>query len=295
VYSCPAPAKINLYLKVTGRRNDGMHELDTAFAYVDIADRLAISPAAELTVSCSSAHLQGEKNLVYRVLAAMREAFSVSAGLKIHIEKHIPEQAGLGGGSSDAATAIMAANHIWRLERPADELIRFAVPFGADIPCFLFGRASMAGGIGDQLCEYPRALPDGYFLLVCPGNGLSTAEVFRHFDARAEVRRSALTPGNGGDTIRGRPEPAAATLGDNDLENSAAALSPQLARLLQRLRGEAAHAWMSGSGTTCVAQMETHAAAEMLSERLKQDGLAAWTHVGRLRREHPMRNVNIGA
>ncbi|MDQ7010701.1 MAG: 4-(cytidine 5'-diphospho)-2-C-methyl-D-erythritol kinase [Mariprofundaceae bacterium] len=295
MYSCPAPAKINLYLKVTGRRDDGMHELDTAFVYVDIADRLTISPASELTVSCSSTHLQGRRNLVYRVLAAIRETFSVTAGLDIHIEKHIPEQAGLGGGSSDAATAIMAANAIWQLGRSADELIRFAAPFGADIPCFLFGRASAAGGIGDQLSEYPRALPDGYFLLACPGNGLSTAEVFRHFDARAAARGSSLTPGNGGDTIRSRSQQAVAALGDNDLESSAAALSPQLGRLLQRLRKEAVQAWMSGSGTACVARMETCATAETLAARLKQDGLAVWTHVGKLQREHPMRHLDIGA
>lgn len=295
MYSCPAPAKINLYLKVTGRRDNGMHELDTAFAYVDIADRLTISPASELTISCSSAHLQGKKNLVYRVLTAMRETFSVTTGLDIHIEKHIPEQAGLGGGSSDAATAIMAANDLWQLGCAADELIRFATPFGADIPCFLFGRASTARGIGDQLSEYPRALPDGYFLLACPGNGLSTAEVFRHFDARATARGSSLTPGNGGDTIRGRSQQTVAAPGDNDLEDSARALSPELDRLLRKLRKEAVQAWMSGSGTACVARMETCAAAEALAARLKQDGLAAWTHIGRLQREHPMRHLDIGA
>jgi len=295
MYSCPAPAKINLYLKVTGRRDDGMHKLDTAFAYVDIADRLVISPASELTVSCSSTHLQGRKNLVYRVLAAMRKAFSVAAGLDIHIEKHIPEQAGLGGGSSDAATAIMAANDIWQLGRSTDELIRFSAPFGADIPCFLFGRASTASGIGDQLSEYPRDLPDECFLLACPGNGLSTAEVFRYFDACTAGRGSSLTPGNGGDTIRGRSQQTVAMLGDNDLESSAAALSPQLGRLLQRLRKEAVQAWMSGSGTACVARMKTCTAAEALATRLKQDGLAAWTHVGKLQREHPMRRLDIGA
>ncbi|MFQ5582501.1 MAG: 4-(cytidine 5'-diphospho)-2-C-methyl-D-erythritol kinase, partial [Mariprofundaceae bacterium] len=195
--SFPAPAKINLHLKVIGRRDDGLHELDTSFAFVDIADQLAVRPCSELKVSCSARHLEGEENLVHRALTAMRSQFGVNAGLEIHIEKHIPEQAGLGGGSSDAATAIMAANDIWQLGLSTDELIRFATPLGADIPCFLFGQASLACGIGEQLSVYPWPLPDGYFLLACPGDGLSTAEVFRHFDAYAMAQGSPLTPQNG--------------------------------------------------------------------------------------------------
>ncbi len=286
----PAPAKINLHLRVTGRSDDGRHTLDTSFAYVDVRDLLTVRLAGDLRVRCSDSNLDGERNLVHHVLAAMRRHFSCKQGLEVHVEKHIPEQAGLGGGSSDAATAILAANRLWGLNLPVSELIAFAAPFGADIPCFLYGRASLASGIGEQLSPFPGNLPAGHIVVAHPGIGLSTASVFHAFDAAA----GQLTPSMRTDTMPGRPDrrdglPFAT--GANDLEPVACGLCPPLALLLEAMREGAGLAWMSGSGTACVALMDDAGEAGQLAENLKQAGLAKWAHAGRLLATHPLSDM----
>ncbi len=289
----PAPAKINLYLRITRIRPDGMHELDTAFAYTDLCDLLTITPADRLQTSCSQAHLSGDNNLVHKVLAAFQEKHGITQGLSVHIEKHIPEQAGLGGGSSDAATALMAANRLWGVHAGRTELIDFATPFGADIPCFLYGQASLAHGIGERMQDYPQTLPDRALLLTRPAGGLSTAEVFGHFDASHHSDRTLTAP-EALDTIR-RDSPQLADnkladneLANNDLEASACALNPGLARLLQALRRYSGQVWMSGSGSACVALFEQQGEAISTAALLQQQQLASWSHVGRIVRAHPM-------
>jgi 4-diphosphocytidyl-2-C-methyl-D-erythritol kinase len=291
-----APAKINLYLKVIATLPDGYHELDTSFAYVDIVDELIISPADKLSVTCSNLHLNGEKNLVYKVLNAFRKQHGLSSGLSIHIDKHLPDQAGLGGGSSDAATALMVANSHWGVKCSKEELIEFATPFGADIPCFLFKRASLATGIGDQLSDYPGALPTGPLLLAYPGVGLSTPEVFNCYDRQAN-RAVALTHNDAIDTIHARSgaAPGKPTIGDNDLEACASALSTEVAELLKEMRRVSDRVWMSGSGSTCIALFENRQEAETAASMLLERGLATWTHVGRLLKKHPLESMKIGA
>lgn len=300
----PAPAKVNLHLKVTGLRDDGYHLLDTSFAYVDVADRLTIEAANDLQVTCSTAHLEGRQNLVHRLLAAMQKEFEVEHGVHAHVEKHLPEQAGLGGGSSDAATALLAVNAMWGLHLDRQALIDFTVPFGADIPCFLFGHASRATGVGEHLARLEAPLPAGHLVLAHPGVGLSTAEVFRRFDAE---NRAQLTLRGGEDTIRAesrdgaeaRTESDDITVGENDLEATACDLCPPLAHLLQAMREDSVTAWMSGSGTACAALLAERDQAEALASRLHDQGLATWTHVGNLLAEHPLaansQNMMIGA
>ena len=287
--SFPAPAKINLHLRVGGILPDGRHALDTSFAFVDIADRLDIEPATAIEVSCNRPHLSGPANLVHRVLEALAADHGVAMGLKVHIDKQLPEQGGLGGGSSDAATALWVANRLWGLDLGSDELIRFAVPLGADIPCFLFGEASLARGVGEQLTPYPSPLPDTPIVLAHPGEGLSTAEVFRRFDALHKPPRT--------DTIAARSEQAAIggiAIGENDLETVACDMSPVLSRMLAAMREHASAAWMSGSGSTCVALVGDAGQARDLAGELAKHGLAVWTHVGRMRRFHPLRDEDWG-
>jgi len=293
--SFPAPAKINLHLKVTRTLANGYHELDTSFAYVDVADRLTITPAEQLQVSCSDPSLSGDNNLVYKVLDALRRKHGVAAGLAVHIEKLLPAQAGLGGGSSDAATALLVANEHWQLSLSTEELIEFAVPFGADIPCFLFGQASLATGIGDRLTVYPEALPQQWLLLAHPGTGLSTPEVFHCYDRRHQA--ATLTRDSGADTIRGHSGTVAGgeLLGSNDLEACACELSTEVDTLLREMRSVSERAWMSGSGSTCVAMFAERQQAETAADLLRQRQLADWIHVGKLMKMHPLRSINIGA
>lgn len=280
----PAPAKINLHLLITAIREDGMHELDTSFAYTDICDELIIEPCDELKVSCSIAHLSGENNLVFKLLQAFRAAHNISAGLSLHIIKNIPQQAGLGGGSSDAATALLAANHIWGTHCTIDDLISFAAPFGADIPCFLYGKASQAHGIGEKLCDYPLPLPAKSLLLVWPGSGLSTADVFQHFDHQVATGDHTLTPSEGVDTIRRD----SVELGKNDLEGSACSLSSEVSTLLDALRKHSKSAWMSGSGSTCIALFDDRDQADDVALQLKRQNPSIWAFVGKIDSRHPL-------
>jgi 4-diphosphocytidyl-2-C-methyl-D-erythritol kinase len=285
-FSLPAPAKINLHLRITGRHSDGMHELDTSFAFIQACDELHFADCNSLLITCSLPHLSGKKNLVFQLLQAFRVKYHVEQGLAVDIEKRLPEQSGLGGGSSDAATALLAANHIWDTHVSIEEMIEFATPFGADIPCFLYGRASLACGIGEKLADYSASLPEQVLLLAWPGTGLSTAEVFRHFDSFDRT----LTPSGGLDTMRRD----STGLGNNDLEASACSLNPDLRRLLDCMRRQAEVAWMSGSGTTCVALFDEEEQANTMAGKLKLRNLATWTHVGKIIATHPVNVNNIG-
>lgn len=282
----PAPAKINLHLHINGRRSDGMHELDTGFAFTQAYDELHFTDSDTLQVTCSLPHLSGEKNLVFQLLKAFKTKHHIEQGLAIHINKKLPEQSGLGGGSSDAATALLAANHIWSTNISIEEMIEFAAPFGADIPCFLYGRASLARGIGEKLVDNPAPLPEQILLLAWPGSGLSTADVFRHFDSADH----ALTPSGGVDTMRRD----SACLGSNDLEASACRLSPDVRRLLDCMRQQTKFAWMSGSGSACAALFDDEKQANAMAEKLKHQNLATWVHIGKIIAIHPVQKKKIG-
>jgi len=287
----PAPAKINLHLHVTRTLENGYHELDTSFAYVDIEDELQISPAENLNVTCSNPAFNGAHNLVYQVLQAFQQKYNISSGLSIHIGKHLPDQAGLGGGSSDAATALLVANIYWKLNLPVEDLISFATPFGADIPCFLFGKASLAKGVGEQLTDYPYPLPEGVLLLAYPGIGLSTPAVFQCYDSQIE-NAGALTRHGSADTIR---DLSGRAIGNNDLEPCACSISSEVVKLLEQMRNMSDRVWMSGSGSTCIALFADQKQAESAASILVEKKLATWTHIGKLLREHPLQSRKIGA
>ncbi|MDQ6965091.1 MAG: 4-(cytidine 5'-diphospho)-2-C-methyl-D-erythritol kinase [Mariprofundales bacterium] len=273
-----APAKINLHLHVTATLASGYHQLDTSFAFVDICDRLQVDHCDTLEVTCSRAHLNGADNLVQQILLQFQQRYAVCQGLRIHIDKRLPEQAGLGGGSSDAATALMAANQLWGVRLSRQQLIEFATPFGADIPCFIFGRASTAGGVGDELSSYPYPLPDQTVLIAYPGVGLSTAEVFARHDC-------ALTHQIAVDTMRA---PRRGGVGCNDLQPAAISLLPELGDLLAELSRYAQLSWMSGSGSSCVALFAQRREALWCAQRLQSESLAEWVHVGGLLESHPV-------
>lgn len=294
-----APAKINLHLNITGILPDGRHELDTSFAFVDVYDTLHITASKQLSVGCSIDSLSGENNLVFRVLQALKEQYCIQQGLSIYIDKKLPAEAGLGGGSSDAASALLAANQFWNLQLSKQELIDFSASFGADIPCFLFGEASLATGIGEKLIPYPEAMPSTYICLARPANGLSTREVFQHFDrqnsealhtqketSKHTCSQSPLTHQESADTIRAASQ-GKVSIGENALEENAIALLSEVGLLLQAMRQKVDLAWMSGSGSTCIALCSTQQQAALLANGLQQKGLASWTHAGRLLNKHP--------
>ncbi|HID37281.1 MAG TPA: 4-(cytidine 5'-diphospho)-2-C-methyl-D-erythritol kinase [Ghiorsea sp.] len=286
-----APAKVNLHLAITDVNNDGYHGLDTSFVFVDVGDTLDISLADELTLSCSDTSLNGKKNLVYQVLSAFAIKHNIDQGLHIEINKKLPSQAGLGGGSSDAATALMVANKLWQVGCSQDELIAFAVPFGADIPCFIYGEVSLAKGIGEQLSPFPHHIPTETIVLAWPGMGVSTAAAFAHFD---ENYFHALTDESSAAKVRARSDDESFVLGYNDLEQSAIILCSPLEDMLSAMRKQSVRAWMSGSGSACVALCHSFTEAQSLVDDLTSKALASWVHIGHFMPEHPLKE-KIGA
>lgn len=296
-----APAKINLHLHITGITPQGYHLLDTSFAYVDVCDVLHIEKAEDVRVTCSDASLDGENNLVFRVLHTLRENHQVAQGIHVHVEKNLPSQAGLGGGSSDAATALMVANHLWGLNLTSRELSTFATPFGADIPCFLFGAASIGHGIGDKLEPLELSEAPQHVVLAHPGVGLSTAEVFAHFDSTHAAHPGQLTPAQltltrAKATMRAGLTAGAAQalpLGENMLEDVSLKMCPELALLLAEMRQAEPASWMSGSGTACISLCGSAGQAEKLAGHLVANKFATWTHAGTLLASHPLFNSSM--
>ena len=163
----PAYAKLNLTLEVLGRRNDGYHEVRTILQTIDLADRLELLPAADLQVHCDQSSLSGETNLAWRAAVSLAQRANVEPRAHINIQKRIPIGMGLGGGSSDAAAALLALNRFWGLHLDIEELVEVAAELGSDVPFFLMGGTALAQGRGEQVGALPP-LPNLPLTLVCP-------------------------------------------------------------------------------------------------------------------------------
>ncbi len=174
-----APAKLNLFLHITGRRADGYHDLQTVFQLLDVGDRLDFRLArdGDLAVTCNDSTLAGEGNLVWRAATALRDRVPGPEGVHIHLEKVLPAGGGVGGGSSDAATALLVLNALWQLDLSLDDLAEIGRDIGADVPVFVRGFTAFAEGIGDRLT--PIELPQRHYLVMHAGVAVATAPLFR--------------------------------------------------------------------------------------------------------------------
>lgn len=173
-----APAKINWFLEITGRRSDGYHTLDTVFQTISLADELRFEPAHDLTLTCSDPSLPvDERNLVMKAARRLRETLNETRGAKIHLKKVSPMGAGLGGGSSDAAATLKGLLALWDRPLGDDALAALAVSLGADVPFFLKSGLCAASGIGDILTPL-APLPKTWLVIVWPGFGVSTKEAY---------------------------------------------------------------------------------------------------------------------
>ncbi len=174
----PAPAKINLFLHITGRREDGYHLLQTAFQFIDLCDELAVSlrQDRQLHLLSGAAGVAEEDDLCWRAAQLLQSTCHVQQGADLRIQKRIPMGAGLGGGSSDAATTLVALNQLWNCGLDRDALCQLGLQLGADVPIFIYGQAAWAEGIGEQLRPISPATP--WYLLVCPDCSVATTEIF---------------------------------------------------------------------------------------------------------------------
>jgi 4-diphosphocytidyl-2-C-methyl-D-erythritol kinase len=263
----PAPAKLNLFLHVTGRRADGYHELETLFQLIDRADELRIGVRRDGVIARSGgpAGVPAESDLVVRAARLLRaRAGDPDLGADLDLVKRIPVGGGLGGGSSDAATVLVALNALWGLHWGLDRLAALGLELGADVPVFVYGENALARGIGEQL--EPVTLPRRAFAVVFPGVSVSTVEVFQ---APELTRNSeAITiPGSPLSVGIGVPLP-----GRNDLEPVVVARHPAVRAALEWLGARGA-ARMTGSGASVFASFADRSSAEAALDGLP----AGWT------------------
>ena len=257
----PAPAKINLFLHVVGRRADGYHLLQTVFRFLDHGDELRFEPRkdGEIVAARSLPGVPPEADLTVRAARLLRREGGLDGGqeggVTIHLTKRLPLGGGLGGGSSDAATTLMALNRLWQCGFSSIELQRLGLALGADVPVFIHGRACFAEGVGEQFTDL--VLPSAWYLVTIPEVSVPTAEVFRAADLRRDT--PAMVP------AAWRPG-----VGANDLEPVARRLFPEVGRHLdwRRARGPAR---MSGSGACCFAEFRTESDARAAFATLPAD------------------------
>jgi 4-diphosphocytidyl-2-C-methyl-D-erythritol kinase len=275
LYDLPAPAKINSFLHIVGRRSDGYHLLQSAFFMLDWCDVLHLECRSDgrLLRHDLGPALPAD-DLCLRAARALQAESGTALGVDIHLHKHLPWGAGLGGGSSDAATTLLGLNQLWGLHWPRPRLLALALALGADVPFFVGGRAAWVEGIGEHLTPLPW--PEQHYAVLKPAAALPTADVFAHpgLVRNTEVAilagfpANAQTSGHSGLAPQAPHKPLEAPVvklvtleqlqqgfGHNDLEAPARSLCPDIARasdLLQRLFGNSR---MSGSGSAVFARL----------------------------------------
>ena len=253
----PAPAKLNLFLHVVGRRADGYHLLQTVFRFIDYGDtvHLAVRDDGRIVRLHELAGVAEDKDLTVRAARLLQSESNTIQGVDIRLEKRLPQGSGLGGGSSDAATVLLALNRLWKLDWPRNRLEMLALKLGADVPVFVFGRSAFAEGVGERL--QPVALQPAWYVVLTPPVGVATAKVF----AAPELTRN--TP-----PIRITDFSAGA--GQNDLEPVVLSLSPEVKRHLDWLKafGEAR---MTGSGSCVFLELPGRESAQRILDRLPAD------------------------
>lgn len=268
----PAPAKLNLFLHVTGRRPDGYHLLQTAFRFVDRCDLLRFAPRrdGDIVRVDPLPGVAPADDLTVRAAQALQRASGCRRGVDIALEKRLPMGGGLGGGSSDAATVLLALNHLWGLGLPRAELQRIGLGLGADVPVFVFGDNAFAEGVGELL--QPIALRPAWYVVIEPPLAIATAEIFRAPELRRDTPPLTLAdwyPGQGG----------------NDLQAVAVVRYPVLGECLAWLE-RSAPARMTGSGACVFAEFaEARAAQEALAGL--PAGWRGWAAAGLP--QHPLR------
>jgi 4-diphosphocytidyl-2-C-methyl-D-erythritol kinase len=253
-----APAKLNLFLHVTGRRPDGYHELQTLFQLIDLCDTIAIRVLEDGRIErpTGPADVDPESDLTVRAARSLQAATGAADGASLRVLKRIPLGGGLGGGSSDAATTLLALNHLWGCGLSIDELARLGLPLGADVPVFIRGSSAWAEGVGERL-EVVE-LPERWYVVIHPGVAVATRDVFQS----PELTRNSPVI-----TIRALFEPAGGWGGRNDCEPVVRARYSEVADALDWL-GRFAPARLTGTGSCLFAACATAIEAERIAAQV---------------------------
>ncbi len=271
----PAPAKLNLFLHITGRRDDGYHCLQTLFALLDHGDTLTFEPAETLQLLCDNPDVPcDDSNLILRAATFLQQHTGSQQGARISLTKRLPMGGGVGGGSSDAATALLGLNQLWGLELSLDTLARLGLSLGADVPVFVHGKSAWAEGVGEQIT--PVSLPNAHFLVIHPEIHVSTARIFGDRELTRDTPISKL------------PASLEAVLTrdfHNDCEAVAKRHFPEIGKTLDWLRQHTGNARMTGTGACCFARLTGSQQGQQLLQQLPQH----WTgFVARSRNTSPL-------
>ncbi|KAB2928845.1 MAG: 4-(cytidine 5'-diphospho)-2-C-methyl-D-erythritol kinase [Dechloromonas sp.] len=271
----PAPAKLNLFLHVVGRRPDGYHLLQTVFRFIDRADGLRFEPRNDerIVLATPLPGVAPDSDLTVRAARLLQTATGCRRGVTIHLDKQLPMGGGLGGGSSDAATVLLALDHLWQtgLGRPA--LQQIGLSLGADVPVFIHGRNTFAEGVGERFTDVE--LPAATYLVLKPPVNVPTAAIFTAPELVRDtpaISAAAWRPGQGG----------------NDLQSVACARFPVVAEHLNWLRQFAPQAMMTGSGACVFAAFADRREAEVVLARLPAE-MSGWIADGL--DEHPIAKI----
>jgi 4-diphosphocytidyl-2-C-methyl-D-erythritol kinase len=271
---CLAPAKLNLFLHITGRRADGYHALQTVFQLLDWGDTLHFTRRddGQVTRVNAVAGVPAEQDLTVRAARLLQTHTGCRLGVEIEIEKRIPMGGGLGGGSSDAATTLLALNRLWQLDIPRAQLQTLALQLGADVPVFVFGQNAFAEGVGEALQAVE--LPERHFLIVTPACHVPTAEIFSAQELTRDsevVRIMDFLGQQNADSVW------PLKFGRNDMQAVVVKKYQEVAQVLDWFEkvDKMAPARMTGSGASVFAAFESRAVAVSAQARLQSDGLLA--------------------
>lgn len=271
----PAPAKLNLFLHIVGRRNDGYHLLQTVFRFIERADTLRFEPRKDdnIVLATPIPGVPADSDLTVRAARLLQQTSACRHGATIHLNKQLPMGGGLGGGSSDAATVLLALNHLWQTGLSRAALEKLGLSLGADVPVFVHGHNSFAEGVGEAFSDVE--LPPETYLVLHPAVHVPTAAIF----GAPELKR---------DTAPIRPTDWQHGQGHNDLEPVACAKFPAVAEHLAWLKQYAPQAMMTGSGACVFAGFKSRSEAEAILARCP-DGMNGWVADGLA--EHPLAKI----
>ncbi len=250
-----SPAKLNLFLHITGRRADGYHTLQTVFQLLDYGDSVEITPAEELSLVCPGLDLPADDNLAMRAARRLQAVAGAPGGADIRIHKRIPAGGGLGGGSSNAATVLLALNRLWGLNLSPPELAAIGLELGADVPLFVHGHSAWAEGVGEQLT--PLELPPRHYLVIAPDCSVGTAEVFSHRELTRNTAPITIATFFAGG-------------GQNDCENVVRRLHPEVDKALNWLE-KYAPARLTGTGACVYSSFDSSERAKTVQDSLPAD------------------------
>jgi 4-diphosphocytidyl-2-C-methyl-D-erythritol kinase len=256
-----APAKINLFLHITGQRADGYHTLQSVFQLLDFYDVISLKPTTNSQIKriTTIKNIPEHADLCVRAALALQQATGCSQGVEIEIEKHIPMGGGLGGGSSDAATVLLALNHLWGLHLSRNALMAIGLTLGADVPVFIFGQNAWAEGIGEILTPLP--LPKQYYVVLTPQAHVSTAQIFTHSGLTKDTKPLKIADFSNG---------THSELFRNDLEKVVCAEFAVVASALKWLN-QYGQARMSGSGASVFVAVDSLAKAKSIFAQKPSD------------------------